>query len=373
LGSYALIFAAVTMLAGVQQSLVTGPYRALGAPHAFDPRFVGGQVRLQLLIFIAEAPLLAGFLLLYLDTRFGVLCAAVALLLALQMHEFIRTVLATRLSIERLLVVDVVTHGVRLAALAGLAFLDELSLASALACIAGSCIVALLQVDGRWFAAAAAQAWAQNWRFGRWLMVESVAYFISTRSYLYVLGAVLGQQQVAALSASQNVANAVNVVAMGVSAAAVPIATLKRYNEGDASWRSWLIRVSAAMALATGCALAAIVVAREPLMHLLYPKYYAQFSTLLALLACGAWLEALSANLTTAFWSAQRPDLNAIGKVLAALFTLVWIYPAVRAYGVYGVAIGAIVTPIIWILSGATLLLRGKLAPARVEPLVTRA
>src|SRR5262249_22506700 len=254
--------------------------------------------------------LLVAFLMFYLEADAAVVGAAIALLVALQLHEFVRTVLATRLSIARLLAVDVASHALRLSTLTAAAMQQRLSIATALTLIAASSLVALTQLDRRWFTAHAIATWSRNWSFGRWLLVEAAAYHLSTRIYLYVLAAMLGQQQVAALSTSQNIANAVNVLAMGVSAASMPIATLKLKQEGFDAWRKWLVRVTVWLSIATGSALIGLVAFGDSVMRLVYPGYYAQFSTLLALLACGAWLEALSANLTTTFWTAERPDLN---------------------------------------------------------------
>ena len=367
LGSYVLVFTAAAMLGGLQQSLVTGPLRVLGAPRAFEACYVASQARLQVLILGVESLLLTGFLVFYIRADTGVVLAAIALLVSTQSQEFVRTVLATRLMMARLLAVDLGTNGLKLVLLGLASVHGSLSVAGALAVVSLSSLGALALVERRWLRAGTAAAWSANWRFGRWLLVESVAYYLSTRIYIYIVAAVLGDSDVAVLSATQNIANSVNVLAMGISAASMPIATLKLRREGYGAWRSWLVRVSIWMAAVTGIALLLLVAFGNTLMHAIYPGYYAGFGILLALLAFGTWLDALSANLTTVFWTAERPELNVVGKVLAAGFTLACMFPVVHAFGVYGAALGSIATPLIWVLSGATILWLGKVAPHRAQ------
>ena len=62
LGTYLLIFNAVLMLTGLQQGMVTGPYRVLGAPNGFANEFTAAQARIQGAVLLFEIALLGGFL-----------------------------------------------------------------------------------------------------------------------------------------------------------------------------------------------------------------------------------------------------------------------------------------------------------------------
>jgi len=228
-------------------------------------------------------------------------------------------------------------------------------------------VVACTQFDRRWFVRVATrEVWMTNWRFGRWLLVETVAHLVSTRGYLYLVGALLGREQVAALGASQNLANVVNVVVMGLSAAAVPIARLKLEREGYAAWMRWLKTVAVVMVIASGGAFAAVAAFAQPLVGWLYPTFYAPYAPLVIVLSFGMLLEALSANLTLAFWTAERPDLNVVGKLAAAGVAIVWAYPGIATFGLYGAAAGLVASPVIWLLVGGFFVFRGTLSQSRV-------
>ena len=153
---------------------------------------------------------------------------------------------------------------------------------------------------------------------------------------------------------------------MGLSAAAVPIAKLKLAREGYLAWKQWLMKVSVAMLVAAGTAFAALALFAQPLMEALYPPFYAQFAPLVVVLSFGMLLEALSANVTSAFWTAERPDLNVVGKVAAAVVAVAWAYPGISAFGVYGAAIGLVLSPVIWLLVGGYFLFNGALSARRV-------
>jgi O-antigen/teichoic acid export membrane protein len=366
-GAYMLVFAAVMILGGAQQGFVTGPYRSLGATRGLDDGYVSAQLRIQLVLVLVEAAALVLFLCLQLDADADVIAAAVVLLALFQLHEFVRTMLTTRLSLSRLLAIDVLTHGTRLGALVLCLAAGTLDVASALACVAAPTLIAATQLRAwRLRPGELAAVWWSNVRFGRWLLVESLAHVVSTRAYLYAVGALLGHEQVAGLSASQNIAAGVNVVAMGLTAAAVPIARLALEREGYGAWRRWLTQVSWLVAFVTGAVFVAIAAFAGPIMGLLYPDYYGDFAPIAALLAFGVWLESMTAPLSSAFWTAERADLNAVGKVAAAAFAVVWMYPGVEAFGLYGVVVGLIATPVIWLLVGGLLIRNGSLARARV-------
>jgi O-antigen/teichoic acid export membrane protein len=367
LGTYALIFNAVVILGGLQQGFVTGPYRVLGAPKGFAPDYVAAQAGIQSSLLVVEAVMLAAFLHWCLAVDGPLVSAAVAALAFLQLHEFVRTLLMTRLSVARLLAIDVLTHGVRLAGLWVLHELGALTVVSALAWLAASALVAASQLQPRWVRGGlAADVWRANWRFGRWLLVETVAHLIATRSYIYVVGAMLGREEVAAFSASQNVANAVNVIVMGLTAAAIPIAKLKLEREGYQAWKAWLTTVAVAMFVASGSAFAAVAVFARPLIEWLYPTFYAPFAPLVIVLALGVWLDAMGSNLTSAFWTAERPDLNVVGKIAAAAVALVWAYPGIHAFGLYGAGAGLVITPVICLVASGLLMGSGALSQKRV-------
>ena len=367
LGGYVLIFNAVLMLAGLQQGLVTGPYRVLGAPNGFAMGYIAAQAQIQGLLLIVEIVVLAAFLYTFLHVDGSLLLAAIAVLVLLQAHEFVRTVLMTRLEVPRLLMVDGAVHGLRIIGLLLLQKFGLLSVATALMWLAASCVVACTQFDRRWFVRVATrEVWMTNWRFGRWLLVETAAHLVSTRGYLYLVGALLGREQVAALGASQNLANVVNVVVMGLSAAAVPIARLKLEREGYAAWIRWLKTVAVVMVIASGGAFAAVAAFAQPLVGWLYPAFYAPYAPLVIVLSFGMLLEALSANLTLAFWTAERPDLNVVGKLAAAGVAIVWAYPGIATFGLYGAAAGLVASPVIWLLVGGFFVLRGTLSQSRV-------
>jgi len=368
LGGYMLVYTAVLMLGGFQQSLVTGPLRVLGASLQSCAAYVGAQLRIQVLVICAEGVLLAALLHSLLGVDPLTIGVAIGTLALLQLQEFVRSLLTTRLSFARLLKIDVLTHGVRIVGLWICHEAGALSAPIALGWIGGSALVAFLELERRWLASTASHAiWRSNWQFARWLLVESIAYMISTRGYLYVVAFLLGEEMVAALSASQNLANAVNVIAMGLTAVAIPVARLKLEQEGHAAWRWWLLRTSALMLIASGGVLVVIAVAAPTLFGWLYPPFYMPYASLVVVLGVAVLLDALNANLTSAFWTAERPDLNAAAKVAGAIVTLAWAIPGVRAFGIHGAAVGLVITPVVWLLTGALFVSRGRLSAQRVS------
>ena len=200
-------------------------------------------------------------------------------------------------------------------------------------------------------------------------MLETIAFTLSTRIYFYFLSALLGNEEVGALNAGQNIVNAVNVVMMGLMAYAIPVARKKLLERGYHAWRRWLLDAGGTIFILTGLLLLIIATYSEFIMGVLYTAHYQQYAYLVIILAIGYYFEALNTVIAAAFRTAEKPQIGVKAKVASAAFTLLWAYPGINALGLQGAAIGLVATPFIWLLVYGFYLWRGELSERRIYPL----
>jgi O-antigen/teichoic acid export membrane protein len=365
-GKYALIFNAVMIFSSIQNALVTGPMRVLGAPRASDAGYVRSQLRTQAAVLLVEIPMLAVVLVWFVGDR-AALLGALAAMAALQLHEFVRSVNVTRLALPQLLKLDALTHLVRIGCLAMLFAADVLTVWNALAVICVSSLVALPYLTVRGKFAPVSGTFGSNWQLGRWLLADAIAFTLSTRVYLYLVALWLGTAEVAALSASQTLVSVANLVVGGLIVVAIPAARLKLAQAGYHAWRSWWVGTAGLIAALGAVLFGAVGLLAADLMRLFYPAYYVSFAPLVAILALGAWIDAVNTVVVSALWTAEKPQVNVVGKVLSAVFMVIWAYPGIHAFGIAGAAMGLVVTPAIWLVVNLVYLFAGGLGEQRMN------
>jgi O-antigen/teichoic acid export membrane protein len=365
-GKYALIFNAVMIFSSVQNALVTGPMRVLGAPRVGDAEYVHSQLRVQAAVLLIEIPVLAIALVWFVNDA-AALLGALAAMAALQLHEFVRSVNVTRLALPKLLKLDALTHLLRVGCLAILFGAGALTVWNALLVICASSLVALPYLKVRGAFAPVSETFVSNWRLGRWLLADAIAFTLSTRVYLYLIAFWLGTAEVAALTASQTLVSVANLVVGGLIVVAIPAARLKLARAGYHAWRSWWIGTAGLITALGAVLFSAVALLAADLMRLFYPAYYVSFAPLVAILALGAWIDAVNTVVVSALWTAEKPQINVVGKVLSALFMAIWAYPGIHAFGITGAAIGLVVTPAIWLLVNLVYLFAGGLGERRMN------
>jgi O-antigen/teichoic acid export membrane protein len=365
-GRYALIFASVMIMSSLQPALISTPHAVLSIGRNMR-QFLGNQyvalAALSSLQVVIAIPVLSYVL--HFDV--SIVVPAVFFLVLLQGHELTRTAFFSELRPQMTLLLDACTHIPRIAVLAGAAFFGKITLPSALWTIVASLTVWLLfarltTLQPR----ALADHIGRSWRFGRWLVLESVAYVLSTQAYLYVVNALLDLESVAGLAASQNLLGVLNVVFMGAVAFILPLSRTTLLEQGFDNWRHLLGRTTALVTIALIGIVAVIALFAKPLLGLLYGAHYAQYSLLLLGLALPLTLQGANALAGAAFITAERPEIGFVAKLIAGIFAVVWAYPGIVAFGIWGAVIGLGATPVIWVLTYALFLRRGALSEYNV-------
>ena len=371
-GVYSLYFAGLLVLSGFQNALITGPARVLGVrPAKVDAGdYFKTQMTLQIILsgilvsgasvglFIlhpGDAPTTGAFL----------LC-----LVLFQLQELARVINLTRMTLVSLLRLDLVTHGLRVGLLLVAMSLDVLSPSVALLIIAISCALGMIVAGRNVFPKGPATPFRKtarsNWRYGRWLLLETIAYSASTQIYMFLTALWIDNAAVGGLSAVLVMMNAVNVIVLGVMNFSGPVARRRLLEYGYHAWRQWLFQNGALLVLGVGLFGIVVSVFAEPFLTLTYGPAYSTFAALVPIVALQLVLTAFNTVFSSAFRSAEMPQVGFVAKAGSALMTLVMAYPLLKGWGVTGAAVGLVVTQLLWMMTYLLYAAWGALALRRV-------
>ena len=372
-GTYSLFYTGLLLLSGLQNACITGPLRVLGVrqDEAGRAGYFSAQARLQL--YLGAAQLLGVALLFGLvgDMDPSLLVTFMACVFLFQLQELGRVIHLTRLDTVSLLELDIVTHAARLGGLLILASMDMLSAGVALAAIA---LAALFGVLWTWRklelsvskSARPGDVARANWNFGRWLLLETLAYSASTQIYLFAMALWLDKQAVAVLAALQVLVNTMNVLVTGVANHAIPVARRKLTTSGYEEWRRWLWRVGAYLTGTTAVLGTVISIVSPQLLAFIYTPFYARYAYVVPLLALVLCAQTANNVLSIAFRTANMPQAGFAAKSASALATILLIYPLLNGWGIVGGAVGLLVTQLLWMGVYVFYIVLGSLGRSRV-------
>lgn len=378
-GIYILIYTAIMIIAGVQSSLVTGPIRVLGVTiDGNDHSYFSCQLHIQLALSFILAFLFAAvlFLLGYIDSLlviYSSLC-----IIFFQFYEFTRAIYLTKFQYKLLLISDLIVHVTKLIVLYVLYLNDLLTLEISFLIISltsGLSMLVYLRrgVDIRVPRSELINTISSNWKYGKWLLLETLAFLLSSRIYIYLIGLLIGLEMAGVLGATQNLLNTTNVIVMGIMAFAIPVARRELLIDNYSSWRKWLVGVGCMLLLVVSVILFVMTIFSKDLMEGLYGEYYGQYSYLIPLLAIAYAVSAINSVMSGAFRTVEQPEKGAKAKVVSAVLTIVMAYPLLVTWGLIGAIIGLIATQFIWFFVYCVYLVKGSLNDSEIAKSINAA
>jgi len=372
-GTYSLFFAGLMLLSGLQNACVTGPLGVLGIRHKDmdDTAYFSTQTHIQLLLGTAQLVGVVLILSFFTEIKAELIVSFAACIFLLQLQQLGRVIHLTKLNMLSLLGLDIVTHAMRVAVLLILAGMGSLSSSVTFGAIALSSLVGILwtwrKLELRLPGSGSLTFLAkENWNFGRWLFLETLASSASTQVYLFAMALWLDKQAVAVLAALQILLNVMNVLVTGVVNYAIPVARRRLTESGYLEWRRWLWRTGGLLTCATAVFGLIISIVAQELLSFIYTPFYAQFAYLVPLLAVAYCFRTVNSVLIITFRTANMPQVGVAAKFASAVATMIIIYPLLIRYGIVGSVVGLLITQILWMAVFIYYISAGYLSQVRV-------
>lgn len=368
-GFFSLLFTGIFLISGLQNSLITGPLKILGMRsegiHAFG--LYKSHLIIQI-IFGLSLILILNFLFPFFNsgiTIHNLISFSVALFF-FQLNELGRAIFFVKLDIIALFITDCMNHLFRLLLLIVFFFYFRLTPGTALFILAtASFIGSISYIFNKDIYKSKAESLSPiilgNWNYGKWLLLETVSFSISSQIYLYLVAYWIDRQSAGAFNAVQNMLNTVNVLLIGIMSYTLPLARMRLLEGSYAIWRKLLVKVGVFLSLVTCATVFIISIFSKYLLALLYKPFYSNFSYLTYILSLFYILMAVNTVFSTAFQTANLPKVGFIAKFSSAVITLTLSYPLIMYFGIAGAAIGLVLTQCIWIIVYTIYLLKGTL------------
>ncbi len=360
------------MLSGISASLVTSPTKVLGVSiENKNSIYFTNQLRFQNLLSIVLAIFFS--LGVYLFTKIELLTIIFSGLTVyfLQCYELMRAFHLTRFEYKKLLLVDSFVHFARIILLYILYSFGYLSASTSFLVLLVTYSFSWLSMKDYLTADTNKESFREvilaNWKYGKWLLLETTAFLASSRIYLYLIGLLLSLELAGVLAAVQNLLNSANVIVMGVMAFAIPVARKKYLQSGHLSWMQWLLFIGTVLVFVVGVLLIIVSIYSNEIMNIVYSEFYAKYSYLIPILGIAYIISTVNTVLSAAFRTVEQPQKGAYAKFVSAIITLLISYPLLLNWGLIGAVTGLILTQVIWLMVYTYFLAKGSLRQSNIK------
>jgi O-antigen/teichoic acid export membrane protein len=363
LGLYVLGMTIVSLMVEVQNAIIWSPYTV------FSPRLSGSAHALYTgSTFVHQWTLAALGLLVIagfggplsrrlgprgLETVIWFLAISGSFLL---FKEYVRRLCFAALRMKAVLLVDFGVTTVQTTALLILAYGGKLSASGALGIMGMACGLAGLSWL-LWNWRAFKFSWAQvpadlkrNWSFGKWVLADALAFFMSCELYPWILSAFHGAAAVGVLAACQRIGTPMGPFLQGCLNF-LPARTAHAFAHGGRDELRALVVKSTIVITAVVSPFCALLIGfGDWLVAFLYGPLYAGNSLLIAILSLNILVYALSIGMEFGLWAMGRADLNLkinLARLGVAVTLGLWL---VKAFGPLGVAWGLLLGSLVAIV-----------------------
>lgn len=354
LGVYFLALTVILIARGVQAELVTAPYTI------YRPRFQGragrvysGSILLhQLLILLVSGVgcSLAAVAAAAAGASSGVVNTLWVLTLAgpvLLFREFVRQYSFARMDVVSAVLVDVFATAIQLAGLVWLSQIDRLQSPWVYAVLGVANTTAVIVWMARLHSStqferrAWAPHWFRNWRFARWALASQVVCSCTPFVMPWILAFHHGEAIAGVGAACATLVGLSHVFTTAIANLLTARAAKAFTENGVDALRKVLLGTTAAYVAVLGLFAAAVFLAGDQMMQLVYGGDYAGFGWACFLFAVAGLLNSLSVVAGNGLWALHRPQANLYADAVTLLGTFASAAILIPGWDVVGAASAA--------------------------------
>ena len=182
----------------------------------------------------------------------------------------------------------------------------------------------------------------ENWKYGRWLIVSSLLFWLTNHAYHVLIGSLVGLTEAGTLKALQNLTAPVIQINTALGLLFIPWAS-RRYTEGG--WRTLkrdALLFSALTVMIGAIYFLLILVLGVDFVRVIYNEKYITTSWILPYLASVPIVAGLTSGWMTALRIMEKTSLVMIVDVIGASFTVTAGIILIYRFGILGAAIGIV-------------------------------
>ncbi len=356
LGLYFLAMSIVFFARGIQESLITAPFKVYC--HRHDDESLAGYAgsslaqHFALTIFISIS--LVGIGLLPAQIWMPVGLRPVLFMLAItlpliSLRELFRQLSFARLRFFNALAIDFCVASTQLIGLYWLASTEQLTVPRVYSVIAVACGFASIgwlltaRQRLRFERSRTLADLKRNWSFGRWAVAAQVVGFFAPYVIPWILSFARGAGETGLFAACMTLVGASRVVTDAVFNILTPKSAQVFHQSGRHAMLQMIVQWGSIIAWMMGGFALFIIVFGEPILLTVYGPDYAGTRLTLALLAIALWIHAIGYACGSGLYVLERTKDNFWADVISTVLTLIVSAPLVIYWGINGAAMATLV------------------------------
>lgn len=363
-GTFSIVWLVLLFVQSLQIALILTPMLSIG-PKALADAAVDYYASVQPLqigfaifsgLFSAGALCLAGPMLGIGESGPGLAFPLAVTVVATQMHEFFRRYCFARSLSSKALRIDLVRYGVQFAAMFYLFNRGQGSVRNALLAIGASAVLGIVVLAHDFPVLALQRSQIANtlirhWNMSKWLVSSALLQWTSGNFFALAAGAMLGPAAVGAMRAAQNLMGVTHVFFQALDNWA-PVRAARIHTEnGLLAMRRFTRRMFLFTGVTTILAVLVLALPARLWLTLLYGPDYGQYGWLVMLYGLSYFFMALHAPYRYTFVAIEDTRPVFFGYMIAAIFSVIGVYPLLAMFSMHGAMTGVVMTQFILLVS----------------------
>ena len=357
LGLFSLIAAAMAMIIGVHDQLVTAPYvlyhnrKQPAALLRYNGSILSHHVIFMILVLAGMS--CCSFAVRNANDTIRVVAAILLIATpAILLRTFIREFSLAQCNVLTVFAVDAAVCFSRLIAIAMLFATDAVNLPTIYSVLGVSSLLTAVIWMARnryqfvFHKQSAINDWRHNWKFGRWALATHVAGTSTPYTMPWVLFLMHGERATGYLAACSVIVGVANILLGGMSDFLSPRAASAFAKGGVAELRRVLGKMLWLSILSIGsvCIIAAIF--GEPIIDALYDGRFPGAGRMVILLTLSVLANAIGMAAGTGLWAVDKPRANFTADMLTLVIAIAAAPILVAPYGAIGAAIATLLASV---------------------------
>lgn len=187
----------------------------------------------------------------------------------------------------------------------------------------------------------------EHWRFGGWLALTNIAYWVAGQGFIIVIAARLDVAEVGGFNAMQNFVTPVAVMVNTLSVLILPWMVTRYEQLGPRSLHASMVGVSALLGAVTVASLVPLLVFGAFLTHAAYGGRYEGYDWILGYLVVSRVLACISLAVGMGLRAVEASRAVFIANLSKACFTVVFAPLAAAFWGLRGITIGVVLGEVV--------------------------
>lgn len=188
------------------------------------------------------------------------------------------------------------------------------------------------------------QVLLENWRYGRWLVCSALFYAVATSTPTFFVAGALSLDSAGALRAMQIPSLVMTQIIASIGLLVLPELSYDFGSGRLAALRRKAIFVGIGLGVTALLFTLLLALTDASIEHILFGGKYAHFAPMIALLALIPVANGFGTGYSMALRACQKPHYDLISNAVAAVVSIVSTVVLVRRFGVFGAAIGLVLS-----------------------------